>query len=148
MTTFFSREPENTRRFAEIFRKKFLKNRRRKKALVVALQGNLGAGKTTFIQALAKNLGLKRRITSPSFLIIKSYSLKKNVFKKFFHLDAYRLKKISELTGLDFIKIISRPENLVLIEWAENVKKILPPDALWLKFKLGKKENERVITVL
>lgn len=148
MTIFFSHEPENTRRFAEIFRKKFLKNRRRKKALVVALRGNLGAGKTIFIQALAKNLGLKRRITSPSFLIIKSYSLKKSIFKKFFHLDAYRLKKISELTGLDFIKIISRPENLVLIEWAENVKRILPPDALWLKFKLGKKENERIITVL
>lgn len=146
--TFFSRGPENTRRFAKSFCRKFLRHRHRKKASIIALQGELGAGKTTFIQAFAKNLGLKRRVVSPSFLIIKSYPLKKVGFEKLFHLDAYRLKKVSELTSLGFAEIASQPKNLVLIEWAEKIKRILPREAIWLKFKLGKKENERIIQVL
>lgn len=145
METFFSRGPKYTRYFAKVFYQRFLLRRRTKKSLVIALQGEMGTGKTTFIKALAKILGLKKRIVSPSFLIIKSFPLKKGCFKKLFHIDVYRLKKTSELTKLGFIEIIKEPKNLVLIEWAEKIKTLLPQDTIWLKFKLGKKENERII---
>lgn len=96
-----------------------------KGACVVGLSGDLGAGKTAFTQAAGKALGIKRRMQSPTFVLMRRYPLK-GKFKNLFHLDAYRLKNEAELLKLGWQELISNPEHLVFIEWPENVKKIMP----------------------
>lgn len=127
-----------------------------KHALVFALTGDLGAGKTTFIQGFMKGAGVKQRITSPTFLLIRSYKLppradppraeKAKSFSAIYHVDFYRPGKPSEFFNLGLKVVTDNPRNIVLIEWAERVKKLLPPNAIWIKFEHGKKENERKLT--
>lgn len=62
-----------------------------------------------------------------------------------FHIDAYRLKTPADLAALGFHEIAADPDNIILIEWAENVKRLLPKNTMWLRFSHGKKENERRI---
>ncbi len=106
-----------------------------KKAVVVALQGDLGAGKTTLSQAIAKKLGIKEKVISPTFVIMKNYELRVTnyEFKKLIHIDAYRLEKDKELLNLGWKEMISNPENLILIEWPERVAKIIPKDSIRIK---------------
>jgi tRNA threonylcarbamoyladenosine biosynthesis protein TsaE len=95
-------------------------------ATIVGLYGNLGAGKTAFTKAVAKELGIDQAITSPTFVIEKIYETKNNHFKRLIHIDAYRLEKGRELQDLDFEQIVENPNNLIIVEWPENVKEILP----------------------
>ena len=106
--------------------------------VVLALTGDLGSGKTTFIQGFLKGLGVKKRITSPTFVIMRTYNL-------VYHIDCYRLSKAKELLKLGFKEILQSPKVIILIEWAEKIQKILPKNTIWLEFKHGKKPNERVI---
>ncbi|MBD3282337.1 MAG: tRNA (adenosine(37)-N6)-threonylcarbamoyltransferase complex ATPase subunit type 1 TsaE [Candidatus Portnoybacteria bacterium] len=143
--TYISKSPTNTKKaakaLAEEIKKKPLKT---KKALIFALKGNLGAGKTTFIQFLAKEMGVKENITSPTFVLMKKYPLpSKNPFNYMYHIDCYRLKDHKDIIELDFEEIISAKENIVLIEWAEKIKKALPKETIWINFKiLSEKERE------
>jgi tRNA threonylcarbamoyladenosine biosynthesis protein TsaE len=119
-------------------------------ATVIGLYGNLGTGKTTFVQYLAKELGVKKKVNSPTFVIMKKYLLPKRgtrqkfspagtgfvlparkflpglPFKLLFHIDAYRLKNEKELAHLGWEEIIGNKEHLVFIEWPENVIRSLP----------------------
>jgi len=106
------------------------------KAVVVALQGDLGAGKTAFTQEVGKILGVVENMHSPTFVIEKIYDIDWYGFKKFIHIDAYRLEKDSELLHLGWEEIIKEPENLIFIEWPENVSGIIPDEAkkVYLKF--------------
>lgn len=97
-------------------------------ALVVGIYGNLGAGKTTFTQAVARELGVKDIVNSPTFVIEKIYETKHPYFIRLIHIDAYRLEKAAELQTLNFEELVENKNNLILIEWPENVKEILPPD--------------------
>lgn len=134
-----SRSAQETKKIAAKIAKKIIASRSHKNhARVIALVGDLGAGKTTFVQGLAKALGIKNRIASPTFLIFRRY-------KNFFHADVYRIKKSSELAELNFKKILSESENIVVIEWAEKIRKILPKDTIWVEFTHGRKETERTI---
>jgi len=122
-----SKNTKETREIAKIFLNKILKKDvRRSNALVVGLSGDLGTGKTTFTQAVAKHLGIKNKINSPTFVIMKKYSLKNKKYNFLFHLDAYRLKNEEELLHLGWEEIIKKKEHLVFIEWPENVSKIIP----------------------
>jgi len=95
-------------------------------ASIVGLSGELGAGKTTFTQELAKVLGVSERVTSPTFVILKIYEIEHERFKKIIHIDAYRLKSGSELTALSLTEEFKDPTNLILVEWYENVSDVLP----------------------
>lgn len=129
----------------------------KKGALVLALRGDLGAGKTTFTQGFLKGLGFKKRVASPTFVLMRRHSLKKRSSKKLsrrggrmaftdvFHVDAYRLKKAGHLAALGFKEILADPKNIVLIEWPERVAGIVPKHAIRLTFRHGKRENERSI---
>lgn len=125
----------------EIFRKKL----KIKSALVLALSGNLGGGKTTFVQGFMKGAGVKKKITSPTFVLVKTYKLQLKVYKKIYHIDCYRLKKSEELLDLGLKEILENPNNIILIEWSEKIKKDLIKNCILIKFKHGKKENERII---
>lgn len=91
------------------------------KAIVLALLGDLGAGKTTITKEIAKILGIKENISSPTFVIMKKYNTKNNKFKKLIHIDAYRLEKEDEITNIGWDSIIKDKDNLIIIEWPEKV---------------------------
>jgi tRNA threonylcarbamoyladenosine biosynthesis protein TsaE len=115
------------------------------KATIVTLSGDLGAGKTTFVQSVGKILGIKKKIVSPTFVLMKRYYLKENQFENLYHIDAYRLegKYIKhELKLLGFEEIIKDPKNILFIEWPEILGKNLPKKVLKIKIK-HKKENQR-----
>lgn len=128
-----SKSPTETKKFAAILAKQILRGRNpSKNAFVVGLSGELGAGKTTFTQGFARGLGITKRITSPTFLIIRSYQLPFTNYQLLYHVDCYRIKKNKELDQLGFKKIISDPANIVLIEWADKIEKLLPEKFVWI----------------
>lgn len=90
------------------------------KANVVALIGNLGAGKTTFTQAVAQSLGITENITSPTFVLEKIYKLKGQKRANLIHIDCYRLDKPEELLHLGWQEISGDKNNLILVEWADK----------------------------
>jgi len=137
-----------TKKIAGVLAKEILASRsNRRGALVFALVGDLGSGKTTFTQGLLAGFGIKKKITSPTFVIMKSYKLQAKSYKLAYHLDCYRIKKPSELGILGIKEILANPENVVLIEWPERIKKILPKNTVWINFEHGKKENKRNIII-
>jgi tRNA threonylcarbamoyladenosine biosynthesis protein TsaE len=101
-------------------------------ATLVSFTGELGAGKTTFIQTLAQSYGIEERITSPTFVFEKTYELAPKTargFTKLVHIDAYRLKSVQELDGLGFTARMRDSGTLILFEWPEQVSGVLPtPD--------------------
>ena len=94
---------------------------KKNKASLVVLSGELGAGKTALSKEIAKYLGIKEKIISPTFVIMKIYKTKDKNFKKLIHIDAYRLNKDSELAILGWEEIMKDKNNIVLVEWPLNV---------------------------
>lgn len=115
--------------------------------LIVALEGELGSGKTTFIQGLASALGVKKRLLSPTFLLMRSYPLPRarSGYRKLYHLDAYRFRRAEETETIALQDILREPGNIVLIEWAGNIRGALPKNAVKIEFRHGRTENERMI---
>lgn len=125
-----SKNTKETSQIAKIFLDEILKNKKKTKgALVVGLSGDLGAGKTIFTKAVAKHLGVKDKISSPTFVILKKYSINLKGYKFLFHIDAYRLKDEKELLHLGWEEIVGNKEHLIFIEWPENVSKIISSNA-------------------
>ncbi len=113
---------------------------------VIALSGELGGGKTTFVQGLVSGLGIKNRIISPTFIIVRSYKLnnKKIKAKYFYHIDLYRIDSENDVVGMELDEIINDKNNIVAIEWSEKIRKLLPKNRTEIKFKYLK-DNEREI---
>lgn len=147
--TFHSSSPAATRKLAgELVRKIVRSTKDRKSAAVIALNGELGAGKTVFAKGLARGLGIRRPISSPTFIIFRNYPVReKGSFENFVHMDAYRLKSAAELKILNFPELLKNPKNLILIEWADNVKKIIPRNAIRINLRAGQKEKERILKI-
>lgn len=133
---YLTNSPNQTKKLGEILAKEILKTSLLKKALVIGLEGDLGGGKTTFLQGFAKGLGIKEKILSPTFIIIRKFEIPSDKLTNFYHIDCYRIKKPKEILNLGFKKIISNPKNIVAIEWSNRVSKILSSKiSLKLKFK-------------
>lgn len=88
---------------------------------VLALVGNLGAGKTVFVKGLAKSLGIEDNITSPTFVLMKIYQTQHEKIKRLVHVDCYRLEKTEDLAEIGLADYLNDPENIVVIEWADRV---------------------------
>ena len=117
-------------------------------AFVVFLSGNLGSGKTTFMQGLARELGIMETVQSPTFVLMKNYVIDWNGFSKLVHIDAYRLEDPQEFAALKPEAFLSDPKNIVCIEWAEHIADVLPKPDLVLKFSSeGMGEGEREIEI-
>lgn len=106
-------------------------------ATVVGLYGNLGAGKTAFVKAIASVFGTTRTVTSPTFVIEKVYKLIAQKFECLIHIDAYRLKDSSEIKVLGWDTLVSNPKNIIIVEWADIIEDILPEDAKRIYFKIS-----------
>ncbi len=113
-----------------------------KRGGIVALMGELGAGKTTFTQGFAKALGIKDKIISPTFVLIRIHPLP-NSMQKLFHIDLYRLEGRIDLKQIGIEEIISDPKNIVLIEWADKIINQLPGNTLKVEItKLPSQKRE------
>lgn len=111
---------------------------------VIALTGELGSGKTTFVQGFAKGLGIKEKIISPTFILIRQHKIPGSQ-RILFHVDLCRLEKVdTKSIGLD--QLFSDSNNVVLIEWAEKIRDLLPKNTTWISFKTLN-ENQREITL-
>ena len=112
---------------------------------VIALIGNLGSGKTTFTQGFAKGFGINEHVGSPTFKLVSEYDGKKG---KLIHVDAYRLHGIDDFLNIGGEDILVTPNSIILIEWADKLESILPPEAIRISFeRVLDAENERVISI-
>ena len=123
-----------------------MKPRPRSKAFLIGLEGDLGGGKTTFTQGFMRGLGIRKKVLSPTFLIMKRFAIPNSEFSNCYHLDCYRLKKPKEILDLGFKEIIQDPKNIVIIEWAEKIKGLLPLNTVWINFDFIN-EAKRKITI-
>jgi len=106
-------------------------------AKVICLRGNLGSGKTTFSQGLAKALGVKEIVNSPTFLVMKEYPIKiKNGKANLCHIDCYRMRSLEEVFDLGWEEIIADKNNIILVEWPEKIEKILPSSRVDIRFSV------------
>lgn len=107
--------------------------------MIICLNGELGSGKTMFVKGIANALGIQDTITSPTFNIIKEYEGELPLY----HLDVYRLD--GETNGVGIEEYFSKG-GVVVIEWADTIKSILPEERLDIKFKVAG-ENKRVLVI-
>lgn len=113
---------------------------------VLALQGNLGSGKTTFVQGLARGLGIQKKITSPSFVILKLYPIPRRSLV-LAHVDLYRLKNpLAEFRALGGEELLRDPKKIVAIEWPEKIFRLLRYGTIKIRFSPTRKISERVLT--
>lgn len=154
---------KETQKTGEKLAGQLINNKVNKKAVVVGLEGDMGSGKTTFLQGFAKGLGINDKILSPTFVILKRFAIKRknraitiarpstqriecsgSKFSNFYHIDCYRLQSSKELIELGFKKIISSPENIIALEWADKIRGILPPEVIFIKFKFIDKNKRQI----
>jgi len=154
---------QETQKIGQNFASEILASGLQKTAVVLALQGDLGAGKTTFLQGFAKGLGIEEVVNSPTFVILKRFKITqvksqkskvKNIiqklkFKNFYHIDLYRVESEKDLEFLNFQEIISNPENIIAIEWPEKISKLLLKNTTLIRFKhLEESKREMIIDKL
>ena len=140
-----------TQKLGENFARKILAGKN-KGPVVIGLQGDLGSGKTTFLQGFAKGLGIKEKVLSPTFVIMKRFVIPAKAgiqFQNFYHIDCYRLKNHKDILELGWEKIINPPaggpKNIIAVEWPQKIKKALPKNLVLIKFKFLDK-NKRELT--
>lgn len=123
-------------------------------ATIIALRGDLGAGKTTFVQMFAKKLGITEVVSSPTYVLMKSYPFagdrtsfgRSRRYSRLVHIDAYRLERPEEFNALQPKELFDDPKALVLVEWPERLGKLLPRPDIRLDFSSeGCAEGERQI---
>lgn len=130
--TFITTNSRETQKLGELLAKEI------KGGAVICLSGDLGAGKTTFSQGLLKGLKVKGPYTSPTFVIMKKY--KNNIF----HFDAYRIGA-KDILNLGWEEIIAEKNNVIIVEWADRIKKIIPKKCLQIKFEWIDENKRKII---
>ena len=115
-------------------------------ACVVCLSGELGSGKTTFVQGFIGELIPNSRIISPTFIILREYDAL-GKFKKIYHADFYRLEDNleDEMETLGFFDIFGDRESIILIEWAEKIASFIPKEAVWIYFEDMENERRKIV---
>ena len=157
MEKFITTNTEQTRKIGEMLAKEL------KGGEIICLEGELGSGKTTFAQGILKGLKVEGPYTSPTFVIMKHY--KKEIpnsksqipnksenyklqitnykLQNIYHIDAYRVNSV-DILELGWEEIVKNENNVTIIEWADRIKKIIPDDAIWMKFEWMDKDKRRI----
>lgn len=136
MKTYATYSENETKKLAKKLAKNFTHG-------VIALIGELGAGKTTFVQGFAKGLDVKEKIISPTFVLIRQHKIPSG--STLYHVDLYRLDGQKNIEGLGLGELWSNPKNIILIEWADKVRSILPKNTVQIKFKTLEGNKRRII---
>lgn len=140
-----------TKKLGQIFAQELLRSfRLGKRATVISLEGELGGGKTTFVQGMAKGFGIREKVLSPSFLIMRVFRIPSthrstSRFTYLVHLDAYRLKRAREILDLGFKTLWEDPRNILVVEWAQHIRAALPPHTLRIRFTHVSPRMRRII---
>ena len=142
-----SRSAAETKKIAKLFAEELLKTKIGRGAFVVIFKGDLGAGKTTFIQGLMKGLGIKGKIMSPTFTLLRSYKVRNENFSKVHHFDCYRINEAEEIKELKFKELIKDPQNIILIEWPERIKELLPRKKVTVTLDYGETLKDRILEI-
>lgn len=142
---FLTKNAKETMGLGEESAQKVLETRSGERAAVLGLIGNLGGGKTTFLRGFAKGLGIKEKVNSPTFIIMRRYKMQDTRYKNFYHLDCYRLNKPREILDLGWKEIIENPKNIVAVEWAGKMKKIMPQETIWLNFEFVNDKTRKIV---
>jgi len=158
---FLSKKIEETLALGQkigIAMKKEMKNNPRDCSFVIALEGDLGGGKTTFTKGIAKGLGIKEDITSPSFTLMKVYNLTSDYIlktsekdrekpkSKLYHFNFYRIDNPKDMVGYELDEALKDPNGIVVVEWAEKIEANLPKERLVVRFRYVD-ENSREINL-
>ncbi len=134
---FYSKSDKETKKLGEVLADWFIKN---KQSTLLTLSGDLGAGKTVFIKGLAKGLGIKKTILSPSFVLLRSY--KGSSGWELDHIDAYRLAP-EDAKIFDFNKI-KKDKTIIAVEWPEKIIKALPKSSFKIKISHTTSETRTI----
>src|SRR5579884_944541 len=130
---------EETQQFASEFSQKF-----KGQGGIIALSGDLGAGKTTFIQGFAQGLGIADKIISPTFVLMRQHHFGQN--QMLYHIDLYRLPDNPDIESLGIKDLLENKQDIILIEWAEKINPKLPPNTTFINIsKIS--ENSREIAI-
>ncbi|MBI5840985.1 MAG: tRNA (adenosine(37)-N6)-threonylcarbamoyltransferase complex ATPase subunit type 1 TsaE [Chloroflexi bacterium] len=132
---FFSRSPEQTRRVGMRLGGML------QAGDVICLQGNLGAGKTTFVQGLAQGWGSLDTVSSPTFILVNVY--RRADQSQFFHLDAYRLDSVPEAEELDLDSMLT--QGPLIVEWPERIGGLVPDERLWVNLDYMSDEHRQMV---
>ncbi|PIR70695.1 MAG: tRNA (adenosine(37)-N6)-threonylcarbamoyltransferase complex ATPase subunit type 1 TsaE [Candidatus Niyogibacteria bacterium CG10_big_fil_rev_8_21_14_0_10_42_19] len=136
-----SQNHRETRKIARILSKEILRSGPWDGAVIVGLVGDLGSGKTVFAQGFAEGLGIKNSVKSPTFVLVKNFKILRSKFKTFSHIDAYRLKNAGESRPLGWSDWVRDSKKIILVEWADRIKKIMPSPRIEIKFEIKPKEK-------
>ena len=168
VVTIETKSARETKKVARMLAEKIQTSAHAGRAIVIALEGDLGAGKTTFTQGFAEELGVKECVRSPTFVLMKTYELGKwsgarnkklasrgkwgrarpLPFRFLVHIDCYRLDSPNDLRSLGFLELLKDKDAIILIEWADRIRALLPKVAWRMRLMHGEKENERNIKIL
>jgi tRNA threonylcarbamoyladenosine biosynthesis protein TsaE len=107
---------------------------------VLALVGDLGAGKTQFVKGLAKGLGSKEVVTSPTFTLVHEYQGSR---LPIYHFDFYRIESLAALRAIGFDEIVFG-KGVSVIEWADRFAEAIPPQGRWIKFEIVSEDQRRI----
>lgn len=140
MSNFIIHSIQDTHKLAAKIAKKLLRS-----GGVVALQGELGTGKTTFTQGFAKALGITQKVISPTFILVKQFQIP-NTTKTLYHLDLYRLENISDFQQIGLEEMFISKKDIILIEWAGKAKDLLPENTIYINIEKVS-ENSRKVTI-
>jgi len=117
--------------------------------LVFALMGELGTGKTVFVKAFAKALGVDGLVNSPTFIFMHSHEIHVGRYKMLYHVDAYRIETTEDLGPIGIGEVLDGNENIVLMEWADRIENLVPENAIWIHIKhTGEDTREIEVTGL
>lgn len=119
------------------------------KAIILAFQGNLGAGKTTLIKAFVEKFDISaERVTSPTFVMMKRFAIVgPGLLRNFIHIDTYRTESPAEIEQLGWADIVANPANIVCVEWPERIPALMPPNALHIMINYENTGEGRTIEV-
>jgi tRNA threonylcarbamoyladenosine biosynthesis protein TsaE len=132
---FFSRSPNQTRRVGMRLGGLL------RTGDVICLQGNLGSGKTTFVQGLAQGWGSMDPVSSPTFILVNIY--RRADQSQFFHLDAYRIDSVPEAEELDLDSMLT--QGPLVIEWPERIRSLVPYERFWVNFEHMSEEHRQMV---
>ena len=135
-----------TRRAVRAALQRGVGNKKGNGAVVFALSGPLGAGKTAFVKIAARELKARGKVKSPTFVLIRKHIIPRSG-RVVIHIDAYRIEKESEFVKIGFRDIVKDDRNIVFVEWPEKIKKLIPKNAVKITFAYGPAKNERIINI-
>src|SRR3989338_1944677 len=119
---FISSSPRQTKKYARTLAKSMMKQKAVKNAIVIGLIGELGSGKTTFVQGFCRALGIKNEVSSPTFVLERRYKIPAQCrMRRLVHIDAYRIEATSDIKNLGWDELFYDNKNIIIIEWADKI---------------------------